>query len=197
MSHGGRSFHKKDWMLTAAALAAIAAPFAGPALFGGATAAGATGAAGAGASGAGAGLLGGGTAAGELAAGAGSGLAGSLMAPSVTPMIAALAPEAAVGGSSMFGAGTGANALSAMGILPEASEASIWQMLGKGSKNTLEAFDKAQKLQKMARGPEPLAPAPAGRPPQGGGGSGNELAALMALMSNPVGQEQLKRLMRG
>lgn len=191
MSSGGKSFHKDDWLKLGLGLGVAAAiPTAFPALFGGAT-----GAAAAGASGAGAGLLGGGTIAGEMAAGAGSGLAGSLMAPSVTPMLTSLSTLPAVGGSSMFGAGQGAAGLSALGLLPSASEQSIWQMLAKGSQRGLKGLETAQKYQKLAQRPE--APPPmGGRPQTGGGGGGGELAALQSLFSNPVGQAQLQRFLK-
>lgn len=141
-------------------------------------------------------MMGGGTAASMMGAGAGSGLAGSLLAPqAATPFFTALGSAPAVGGSSMFGAGVGAEGLSALGLTPGMSDPSMWSQLQKYASRGMEGYQKAQQLQKMSQGPDMPPPAIA-RPPSGGGGSGQELAQLQALLSNPVGQAQLQRLLQ-
>ena len=88
----------------------------------------------------------------------------------------------------------GADALAGMGITPAMSEPNIWAQIAKMGMGGMQGLEQAQKLQKLSQGPEMQAP-PIARP-QGGGGGGNELQQLSSLFANPVGQEQLKRLLR-
>lgn len=206
--------------MAAAAIAATALTMgaASPALAGGAAGAAGAGAAEAGAgaaAGMGSGLLGADYAAlgmggsGMLGMEAGAsmfgpaagGLASSLSAPAAATPFFTGAPEAVGAGASAFGpSASGASMLGSLEGPGAGFTISPWDKFvnfvrpGGPLNQGLKGMQSAQKLQAMAQGPQQQ-PQPMQRPQQAPG-NGQELAQLAALFSNPVGQEQLKRLLR-
>ena len=199
MSHGGHSWHTKDWVnnvfipvgVAAAATTGLGAAGIGPmaGLFGGGGAA------------AGAGLLDGATAAeaGGGAVGALSPVASEMYGGAMTeaPSFAASDALAPLGGFDPRAMENGVPNFNTFGAQADLGVAKLKGLLsGADWKKGLTAMNMANQYASLSR---PQQIPGAGPPPgmrQAGGSSGQELQQLSQLFSNPAGMQELQMLLR-